>query len=45
MGMITDWFKPKKKKRKKKKLDELEIEEEGTHPYHEKYTKEGIVKK
>lgn len=31
-------------RRKKKKLDQWEIEEEGTHPVHEKYTKEGIVK-
>ena len=33
---------PKKKKRKK--LDDYIIEEEGTHPVHEKYTKMGIVK-
>ncbi len=34
----------KQKKKKKKRLDEWEIEEEGTHPVHERYTKEGIVK-
>lgn len=34
-----------KKKKKKKELDEEnEIEEEGTHPYHEHYAHEGIVK-
>ena len=32
------------KKKKKKRLEYLEIEEEGTHPYHEKYTKEGVIK-
>ena len=32
------------KKRKKKKLEEAEIEEEGTHPYHEEYVREGVVK-
>lgn len=31
-------------KRKKKKLEEREIEEEGTHPYHEPYAEEGVVK-
>lgn len=34
----------KRKRKKKKKLEELEIEEEGMHPLHEKYTKEGIIK-
>jgi hypothetical protein len=34
----------KRKKKKKKRLEDIEIEEEGTHPVHEKYTKEGIVK-
>lgn len=33
-----------KKRKKKKKLGEREIEEDGMHPVHEKYTKEGIVK-
>ncbi len=33
------------KKKKKKQLEDLEIEEEGMYPYHEEYTKEGIVKK
>ena len=32
------------KKKKKKNLEDLGIEEEGTHPYHEKYTKEGVIK-
>ncbi len=32
------------KKKRKKKLDEIDIEEEGMHPVHERYTKEGIVK-
>lgn len=35
----------KKLKKKKKKLEEQEIEEEGMHPYHEEYVKEGIVKR
>ncbi len=34
----------KEPKKKKKKLEETYIEEEGTHPYHEEYVKEGIVK-
>lgn len=33
-----------RRKRKKKRLAEQEIEEEGMHPVHEKYTQEGIVK-
>ncbi len=32
------------RRRKKKRLEEMEIEEEGMHPVHEKYTKEGIIK-
>lgn len=35
---------PVVRKKKKKKLEEYEIEEEGTHPIHERYTKEGVVK-
>jgi len=31
-------------KKKKKRLKEWEIEEEGTHPYHEEYTKEKVIK-
>ena len=34
-----------KKKKKKNKLEDLEIEEEGTHPYHEEYVKEKVIKK
>ena len=34
----------KKKKSKKKKLEDEEIEEQGTHPYHEEYVKEKIIK-
>ena len=34
----------KKSKKKREHWQNQEIEEEGTHPYHEKYTKEGIVK-
>lgn len=34
----------KELKRKKKKLAENTIEEEGTHPYHEPYAQEGIIK-
>ncbi len=30
--------------RKKKKLRKDTIEEQGTHPYHEPYVEEGIVK-
>ncbi len=33
-----------KRKKKKKKLEDLEIEEDGMYPVHEKYTKEGVVK-
>lgn len=32
-------------KKKKKKLKKKKIEEEGTHPYHEGYVEEGIVKR
>ncbi len=35
----------RKKKKKEKDLEDMEVEEEGTHPYHEEYTKEGVVKK
>lgn len=31
-------------KKKKKRLEDQSIEEDGTHPYHEEYVKEGIVK-
>lgn len=34
----------KRKRKKKKRLEEMEIEEEGMYPIHEKYTKEGIIK-
>lgn len=34
----------KRKKKKKRRLEEMKIEEEGTHPVHERYTKEGVFK-
>ena len=33
-----------KLKKKKKKLKKKKIEEEGTHPYHEEYVEEGIIR-
>lgn len=35
---------PKKKKKKKYSEEDDKIEEGGTHPYHEPYTHEGIIK-
>ncbi|MDP3733768.1 MAG: hypothetical protein Q8R37_00935 [Nanoarchaeota archaeon] len=44
MSLQDFWDDFFKRKKKKKKGDQWEIEEDGTHPVHEKYTKEGIIK-